>query len=84
MYDVTTDEQSQPQIEALPAEALPYLAEARATPEVAPWNGAPLDDDRPDAPIRTLLFGPHRQGMITYLILEDQRRVDMLKILWLS
>lgn len=84
MYDVTTDEQSQPQIDALPAAALPFLAEARAALEVAPWNGDPLDADRPDAPVRTMLFGPGRQGLITYLILDELRRVDILKVLWLS
>jgi hypothetical protein len=30
--------------------------------------------------LRRVLFGNH--GMITYLILEDQQRVDVLKVLW--
>ena len=38
----------------------------------------------PDAGVRTLTFGPAGQGMITYLILEDQRRVDILDVLWLG
>lgn len=84
MYDVTTDEQSHAQIMALPNDALGFLTEARATLEVAPWNGDPFVDDRPDGPVRTLLFGPHREGMITYLILENQRRVDLLKVIWLG
>jgi hypothetical protein len=36
MYRVATDEKSQPQIEALPPEALAPFAEARAALEIAP------------------------------------------------
>jgi len=84
VYRVTTDQQSQPQIDALPPDALVPFAEVRATLEVAPWGGDPLNDDNPDAPVRTLAFGPAHQGMVTYLILDDQRRVDVLDVLWLS
>lgn len=52
--------------------------------EIAPWGGEPINDDTPDGPVRTLAFGPAHQGLITYLILEDQRRVDLLDVLWLS
>ena len=84
MYRVTTDEKSQPQIEALPPEALAPFAEARAVIEIAPWNGDSLHDDYPGAPVRTLAFGPGHQGLLTYLILDDQRRVDLLDVLWLG
>jgi hypothetical protein len=84
VYRVTTDERSQPQIDALPTEALAAFAEARAMLEVAPWGGDPLDDGNPDAPVRTLPFGPIQQGLLTYLILERERRVDLLDVLWLS
>ena len=39
---------------------------------------------QPRRRVRTLTFGPTGQGMITYLILEDQRRVDILDALWLG
>ena len=84
MYRVTTDEQSQPQIDGLPREALGPLAEARAVLEVAPWGGDSLNDDNPEAPVRSLAFGPIRQGLVTYLIVERQRRVDVLDVLWLD
>lgn len=84
MYRVTTDQQSQPQIDALPPAALAPFAEVRATLEVAPWASDSLNEDNPDAPVRTLAFGPDRQGMVTYLILDAQRRVDVLDVLWLS
>jgi hypothetical protein len=83
VYQVTTDAQSRPQIEALPVEALSPFAEARTVLEVAPWTGEPLIATRPDSGLRTLTFGPSGAGMITFLILEDRRRVDILDVLWL-
>ena len=84
MYRATTDEQSQPQIDAPPREALGPFAEARAVLEVAPWGGDSLNDDNPEAPVRPLAFGPIRQGLVTYLIVERRRRVDVLDVLWLD
>lgn len=84
MYEVTTDEQSQAQIDALPAPALAAFAEARAAIELAPWSGRPFHRRRPDSPMRAWTFGPHGEGDIVYLILEDQRRVDLLVVLWLT
>jgi hypothetical protein len=84
LYTVTTDDQSQQQIEALPAEALAAFAEARAVLEVAPWNGVPYHKSRPDSPMRALTFGPAGQGDIVYLILDDLRRVDILVVVWLG
>ncbi len=34
--------------------------------------------------MRTYPFGPHSEGMTTYLILEDQCRVDLVNILWVD
>jgi hypothetical protein len=84
VYRVTTDEQSQPQIDALPPAALGPFAEARAVLEMVPWNGSPYHRNRPDSPMRALTFGPRGEGDIVYLILEDQRRVDILVVLWLG
>jgi hypothetical protein len=84
VYKVTTDEQSQPQIDALPPDALAPFADAHAALELVPWNGEPYHRNRPDSPMRTLMFGSNREGCIVYLILEDQRRVDILVVLWLA
>lgn len=84
MYRVTSDEYSQPQIEALPVAAGAPFAEARVMLEVAPWSGDPLNGAKPDGPIRTTVFGPASEGMITYLILDDQRRVDILDVMWIG
>ena len=83
MYRVTTDEQFQLQIDALPASALAPFAEARAVLEVAPWGGDSLNDDNPDAPVRSLVFGPTHQAWSPN-VLERQRRVDVLDVLWLA
>ncbi len=84
MYTVTTDNQSQQQVEALPAEALAPFAEARAVLEVAPWSGVPYNERTPDSPMRALTFGPDGQGDVVYLILDDLRRVDILVVIWLG
>jgi hypothetical protein len=65
VYRVTADEKFQLQIDALPPEALAPFAEARAVVEIAPWNGDLLNDDNPDAPGRTLAFGPAHRGLVT-------------------
>ena len=82
MYRVTTDQQSQPQIDALPPEALAPFAEVRVALEIAPWAGDSLNDAIPDAPVRSFPFGPNHEGLVTYLILERDRRVDVLDVLW--
>lgn len=84
VYKIVTDEQTEQQIKALPANALTAFAEARVVLELVPWSGKPYHARKPDGPMRTLTFGPDRQGSVIYLILEDQRRVDPLDILWLD
>ncbi len=32
--------------------------------------------------MRTLVFGPYGNGIVTYLILEDQQRVDVPRVQW--
>jgi hypothetical protein len=82
VYRITTDEESGPQVEALPASALAPFAEVRAALEVAPWSGDPYHRDRPDTALRSRIFGPDGEGLVVYLILDDQRRVDLLVVLW--
>ncbi len=47
-----------------------------------PWNGDPVHKDNPDGAVRAHAFG--RVGLMTYLILEDQRRVDVLIVQWVG
>jgi hypothetical protein len=83
LYIVSTDDEAQHQVNALPAAALTAYAEARTTLEIAPWAGVTYSQARPDSPMRQLVFG-NGQGMVTYLIveLEDERRVDVLGVWW--
>ncbi|MGH3771317.1 MAG: hypothetical protein ACRDRW_07975 [Pseudonocardiaceae bacterium] len=83
MYRVDTDEQVQQQVDQLPAETLASYAELRTLLEVNPWSGELVNDENPDGPVRTLLFG-RGFGLVTFLILKDQRRVDLLQVIWLG
>lgn len=83
MYSVVTDDHVQHQVEALPHDALDSFAELRVVLEVNPWSGDSVNANNPDGPVRTLTFG-HGLGLVTYLILEDQRRVDLLIVQWVG
>lgn len=82
MYYVDTSPEAQEQLDALPHEALTAYAEARTFLEVSPWEGWSYNRRNPDAPMRTVTFG--NAGLITYLILDEQRRVDVLRVLWME
>ena len=84
MYRVETDQTAQQQIDALPAHALPAYVELRTLLEISPWSGPPVNANNPEGQVRTLTFGANHKGMVTYLILEDQRRVDVLSVLWIG
>jgi hypothetical protein len=79
-YSLDVDPAAQGQIAALPSWALPALAEAFSVLRLVPWNGHSANPNNPDGAVRMLPFlGP---GLITYPILEDRRRVDILMISW--
>jgi hypothetical protein len=84
VYGVDADSFLQKQIDALPAEALAGFAELRTVLELAPWSGDPINADHPHEPVRVASFGPDRQGLVTYLVLDEQRRVELLQIAWLA
>jgi hypothetical protein len=81
-YTLEIDPLAEQQIAALPPLALAALVEAAAVLELVPWNGLPLNRNNPDGAVRQLPFG--RFGMITYLILDDQQRVDLLIVTWIG
>jgi hypothetical protein len=83
-YKIDLDPQAIDQIRALPPEVTGAFREALTVLELVPWNGLPYNDDLPDGSLRELLFGPDSLGKVSYLILEDQRRVDVLNVVWLS
>jgi hypothetical protein len=82
LYVLRTYEEAIEQIAALPNEALDHYAQVIDVLELAPWSGDPYNMSNPDGAMRQLVFGPNGRGMVTYLVLEDQRRVDVLRVLW--
>jgi hypothetical protein len=81
-YEIDIDLQAQNDIAALPTMALPALAEAMTILELTPWNGRPINPDNPNGAVRTFAFGS--AGMLTYLVLNDEQRVDVLIVAWAS
>lgn len=84
MYRVEYGDEAQEQADALPFDAIAAFLEVLAMLGVAPWGGKSLNRNNPSANILTLAFGPERQGMVTYMILEDRRHVEILKVMWLG
>lgn len=84
MYRVVTDDHIGQQLDAMPAPALVAFAELRVLLEVDPWAGGPMNPANPDGPVRTMSFGPGHEGVVAYLILESQRRVDLVQIAWMG
>ncbi len=82
MYSVDTRGPAGEQITALAPEGLGPFAELRVMLETSPWSGEPYMAERSDGPMRTCTFGIG--GLATYLILEDQRRVDILLVQWVE
>jgi hypothetical protein len=80
VYTVITYSDVLEQIAALPTDALSFYAEAFGLLELVPWNGRPYNEDKPDRPMRELVFGAHGEGTITYLILEQQREVHVILV----
>lgn len=80
MYWIRPDPEVVDQIAALPSKALEPFAEVLALLEVAPSAGLPCNDEKPDG-LRDALFGPTKQGKLTYLLLEDQREVHLLRLI---
>lgn len=84
MYRIFTDSAVLDQLAALPAEALSGYAEVLDVLDLTPWNGRPYNDEKPDAPMRELVFGAHGEGTVTYMVLEREREVHVLVVQWVG
>jgi hypothetical protein len=82
VYSVEWEPHAFDQLSALPSEVFPFFAELVTVLEVAPWSGDAYDRQRPDANMRAHAFGEHGEGLVIYVILDDQRRVVVLRVLW--
>ncbi len=84
MYSVETDLDAVAEVEALPPEALALFAELMLLLEIAPWSGDPYSRVNADSGMRTITFGRSGEGLVVYFILEDQRRVIVLRVVWMT
>ncbi len=84
MYAIEPYPDVEEQIAALPETASAGYREAVEVLRLVPWNGQSLNKNNPDAEVRQLVFGPDGKGLVTYLILEDQQRVDVLQVTWMG
>lgn len=83
MYQVRTYEEAAASVDALPVDALAGYVGVLDVLELTPWNGLPLNKDNPDGAVRQLVFG-REDGIVTYLILEHEQRVDVLRVTWVG
>jgi hypothetical protein len=84
VYRVVPDPVTMDQVAALPTEALHYYTGVLDVLELLPWDGQPYNQDNPDGNMRIWVFGPRGEGKVIYLILDDQQRVDLLNVMWIS
>lgn len=83
MYRLDIDPLASEQIRALPPKALAALIEAFEVLELVPERGQPINPANPTGGVYQLVYGEGR-GLITYLLLVDQERVDVLLVTWVS
>jgi hypothetical protein len=84
LYRIRTDLVAREQIAALPDDALEPYAQVLGVLELVPWAGHAHHNDNPKGALRQLMFGPADQGIAIYLILDDQRLVDVLEVVWIE
>lgn len=82
MYRVNADGDVLKQISALSDAALLGFTGAKGILRLIPWYGPSIDKDSPDGAVRQYVFGSEGRGLMTYLILEEQQRVDVLLVQW--
>jgi len=81
VYKVESDDEAAYQIAALPEAALPAYASLIDLVALHPWSGEPLRGTDPASSMRSHTFS-EGAGLAIYLILEDQQRVVVLRVLW--
>lgn len=81
MYDVNLSFEARDAAARLPADALKALAELIDVLTVSPSVGRAYGS--PDSDLRTTAVA-HGELLVVWLILEPQRRVELLRLLWLG
>lgn len=80
-FTLDVDPAAQAQIRELPPAGAVALAEAFKVLSLVPERGEPINASNPDGGVYQLTFGGGC-GLITYLLLADQNRVDVLIVTW--
>lgn len=83
-YLIEISPEAREQIRALPPQLPKQLAEVMAMLELTPWHSKPINERNPDGSVRQLTFGDTGEALLTFLILEQQRRVDILEVMWIE
>jgi hypothetical protein len=83
-YRIEIDPPARDQIRAMPHPLQKRLAEVMAMLELTPWHCEPINKNNPTGSVRQLAFGDNGRALLTFLILERQRLVDVLEVLWLD
>jgi hypothetical protein len=81
-YEIVADARAQ--VDGLPPEALMYYAELIAFLELTPNEGPPYRDDNPDSSMRKIVFGEHGEGLVVYVVLDQDRRVVVVSVTWVG
>jgi len=68
----------------MPIELLERFAELIAFLELTPWISRPFQPHNPEGNLRKMVFGASGEALLVYLILEEQRRVVGISLIWLD
>ncbi len=80
-YTIDVDPAAQAVIDVLPPDLLNTLVDVFAVLELEPWSAPSIaPETNPDGAVRTIGLG--RSAMLVYLVLDDEQRVDVLRIVW--
>lgn len=84
MYRIVVYPEVVDQLAQLPAALLSDYARVLDAVALAPWNGPPINERNPDGAVRRWSCGPDAQAQVLYLVLEREREVHVLQVLWLE
>ena len=82
MYTVEPYPEAEAAIVALAEAARNGYDDAVKVMQLVPWNGAALRRQQAGRVDAATHICPGGAGLVTYLILEDQQRVDVLQVAW--
>jgi hypothetical protein len=83
VYVVRSSDEVDEQVAHLPPDAAARFAELRTALELDPWSGDPYVRANPQAPMRSRDFETTSgDGFVVYLVLERDRIVDLIQVVW--